>query len=125
WWEDVTVAMLEQVRKRLRLLVRFIEKRRRKVLYTDFQDELREATAVYLLDIVPHESMERFRAKVQAFLQRHEDHVTIHRLRMNKPLTLADLDQLERMLIDQGVGDPENIEKAKEEAQGLGLFVRS
>ncbi len=28
WWEDVTVAMLEQVRKKLRLLVRFIEKSR-------------------------------------------------------------------------------------------------
>ncbi len=40
WWQDVTVAMLEQVRKKLRNLVRFIEKWRRKVLYTDFQDEL-------------------------------------------------------------------------------------
>jgi type I restriction enzyme, R subunit len=36
WWQDVTLAMLEQVRKKLRSLVRFIEKRKRMVLYTDF-----------------------------------------------------------------------------------------
>ena len=40
WWQDVTVVMLEQVRKKLRVLVQFIEKRRRNLLYTDFEDEM-------------------------------------------------------------------------------------
>ena len=40
WWEDVTVPMLERVRKELRLLVRFIEKRQRQPLYTDFVDDI-------------------------------------------------------------------------------------
>ena len=31
----------------------------------------------------------------------------IHKLRMNKPLTAADLDELERMLIESGIGDAE------------------
>ena len=69
--------------------------------------------------------MERFRAKVRAFLRRHEDQIAIHRLRMNKPLTATDLAQLEQMLVENGVADAEHIQKAKEEAQGLGLFVRS
>lgn len=30
--------MLENVRRRLRLLVQFIEKHKRKVVYTDFED---------------------------------------------------------------------------------------
>jgi len=51
--------------------------------------------------------------------------VAVHRLRMNKPLTTSDLDELEQMLTLNGVGDPETIQKAREESQGLGLFVRS
>jgi EcoEI R protein C-terminal len=55
----------------------------------------------------------------------HEGHVAIHRLRTNKALTASDLNELERMLSLNGVGDPATIQKAKEESQGLGLFVRS
>jgi len=125
WWQDVTVAMLEQVRKKLRCLVRFIEKRKRSALYTDFEDVMGETTEIDLLGLAPHEPMERFRAKVQAFLRQHGDEIAIHRLRMNKPLTVSDLDQLERMLLKNGVADPERLQRAKEDAQGLGLFIRS
>jgi type I restriction enzyme R subunit len=125
WWQDVTVEMLEQVRKRLRDLVQFIEKRSRKVLFTDFEDEIGEETSFELLGLAPAQGMDRFRAKAQAFLRQHEDHVAIHRLRMNKPLTYHDLEVLEYMLSVNGIGDPETIARAKEENQGLGLFVRS
>ena len=40
WWQDVTLAMLEDVRKKLRSLVRLIERSRRNLLYTDFTDEI-------------------------------------------------------------------------------------
>jgi type I restriction enzyme R subunit len=44
---------------------------------------------------------------------------------MNKPLTPTDLTELERMLAESGVGAREDIERAKAESHGLGLFVRS
>lgn len=125
WWQDVTVPMLETARKKIRLLVRFIEKRKRKILYTDFSDQLGDNTAVDLLGIKPLESMERFRAKVHAFLKEHEDNIAIHRLRTNKPLTSADLEQLEAMLLASGVADGPHFQQAKKESEGLGLFVRS
>jgi type I restriction enzyme R subunit len=125
WWQGVTVVMLEQVRKKLRDLVQFIEKRSRKVLYTDFEDEMGEATSFDLLGITPPQDMERFKAKARAFLRDHQDHIAIHRLRMNKPLTSNDLEALETMLAENGIGDAETIARAKEESQGLGLFVRS
>jgi len=125
WWTDVTVVMLEQVRKKLRLLVQFIDKRERKPLYSDFQDEMGPETEFSLLGVMPPESMERFRSKAQAFLRAHEDHITIHRLRMNKPLTATDLEALEFILAENGIGDADIIAKVKEESQGLGLFVRS
>jgi type I restriction enzyme R subunit len=125
WWEGVTLAMLEHVRQRLRGLVRLIERRKRKVLYTDFQDEIGPETEFDLIGVMPPESMERFRQKAQAFLRQHQDHIAIHRLRMNKALTPADLFALESMLAESGIGDADTIAKAKEASQGLGLFVRS
>ena len=44
---------------------------------------------------------------------------------MNEALTDADLQELDRMLRESGVGDAEKIEQAKTESEGLGLFVRS
>src|SRR5690606_19613073 len=38
WWQDVTVPMLESMRRRLRGLVQLIDKRQRRVVYTDFKD---------------------------------------------------------------------------------------
>ena len=71
------------------------------------------------------DTFERFRAKARAFLKQHEDHIAIHKLRMNKALTRSDLDELERMLTTSGVGVAGDVQKAKVESHGLGLFVRA
>jgi type I restriction enzyme R subunit len=125
WWQDVTLAMLEDARKRLRSLVRLIEKSRRKLLYTDFADELGEATMVDLLGVAPQLPMEQFREKVRAFLRQREDDVAIYRLRTARQLSAMDLESLERMVGDSGIGDEELLKQAAQEAQGLGLFIRS
>ena len=48
WWDGVTVGMLEHVRKQLRMLIKLIEKTKRNIVYTDFEDELGEGTLVTL-----------------------------------------------------------------------------
>lgn len=125
WWVDVTLPMLELARRRLRGLVQFLEKAKKTAVYSDFQDELSEATLVDLPGITPGTNWERFRAKAAAYLKQHQDHVALQRLKRNKPLTPADLESLEQMLVDSGAGDADNIAQAKEQSQGLGLFIRS
>jgi len=63
--------------------------------------------------------------KARVFLREHQDHITIYKLRMNKVLTATDLEELERMLVQSGIGGSGDIARAKEEFRGLGLFVRS
>jgi type I site-specific restriction endonuclease len=48
WWQDVTVPMLELVRRRLRDLVKLIEKHKRKLIFTDFEDQMGAETGVSL-----------------------------------------------------------------------------
>ena len=125
WWQDVTTPMLETVRRRLRALVKLIEKQKRKPIYTDFEDVMGGETAIHLPGFAPRDSYERFRAKTRQFLLEHENDLAIHKLRMNQPLTASDLQELERMLTASGVANQEHLQKAKTECNGLGLFVRS
>lgn len=125
WWEDVTVPMLERVRKDLRLLVRFIEKRQRQPIYTDFTDAIGLEQEILLPGIQGSQTFERFRAKARQFLREHEDHVAIQKLRRNRPLTPVDLEALGRVFVESGVGSAEDVARAAEESEGLGLFVRS
>ena len=125
WWQDVTVPMLEGMRRRLRDLIKLIEKQKRRPIYTDFEDEMGGETAIEVPGFGEGTNHAKFRAKAQAFLRAHQDHIAIHKLRMNKALTAADLGELQRILAESGIGAPEDIERAAEESQGLGLFVRS
>ncbi len=125
WWQDVTVAMLEAVRKALRLLVPFIDREHRRLIYTDFEDRMGDEAVIDLPGFQAPDDFERFRAKARAFLREHENHITIRKLRMNEPLTQSDLDELERMMATSAIGVVEDVEKAKQDSSGLGLFVRS
>jgi type I restriction enzyme R subunit len=125
WWQDVTTSMLERVRTRLRALVKLIDKRSRKPIYTDFEDQIGSEATLELPGFDASDGFERFRVKARVFLRAHEDHIAIHKLRMNKPLTRLDLDELERMLTTSGAGVARDVRKAEEECHGLGLFVRS
>ena len=125
WWQDVTLPMLEAMRRRLRDLIKLIEKQKRRPIYTDFEDEMGGEMAVELPGFGQGTNYAKFRAKAQAFLRSHQDHIAIYKLRMNKELTPADLGELQRILAESGIGAPEDIQRASEESQGLGLFVRS
>jgi len=125
WWQDVTLPMLEVLRKRLRGLVKLIEKQKRQPIYTDFEDVMGDEIIVELPGFTSSDNFEKFRAKARAFLRSHQDHVVIFKLRTNKQLTSSDLSELERILMESGVGETSDIARAKEQSQGLGLFVRS
>lgn len=125
WWVDVTLPMLELARRRLRALVRFIEKAKRAIVYTNFEDDIADGAVVQLPGVAVGTNWERFKAKARAYLREHEDNVALQKLRRNRQLTSTDLCALESMLLASGAGGPQDVARAREESQGLGLFIRS
>ncbi len=125
YWQGITVPMLDRMRKRLRALVKLIDKTQRPPVYTEFPDQLGEGAEIVLPGFAGGTDIERFREKARHFLKQHEAHLTIQKLRRNQPLTASDVRELERMLLDAGVGTAEDIERAQAESEGLGLFVRA
>ncbi|MBY5673592.1 DEAD/DEAH box helicase family protein [Rhizobium leguminosarum] len=124
WWEGITVPLLEVVRLRLRGLVQHIEKGKRKIVYTDFEDELGLGAEIDLPE-VGEVDFARFKRKARHFLRDHEDHIAIAKLRHGRPLTPTDIEELQAMLLTAGIGDAKHLEKATEIAYGFGAFVRS
>jgi len=124
WWTDVTLPMLEVVRRRLRLLVPFIEKSKRKIVYTDFEDEIGEAVDVEFAGLAPADKLERFRKKARVFLREHKGETAIEKIHRNWPITTADLAELQRILVDSGIGTAEDCARAQSKAGSFGLFIR-
>lgn len=126
WWEGLTVPIAERARLRLRDIVHLIDQASRSILYTDFEDDLGAATPVPLN---PAADFAAFKKKAREFLSKHGEHVALRRLRSGRPLTRVDIEELERMLLEAGVGSDADIEIARktETAQvgGFGVFLRS
>lgn len=106
WWFDVTLPMLELVRRRVRGLVKLIEKARQVVVYTDVVDVLGEVTEIALQGVTIAADFERFRVKARVYLRAHDDHLALQKVRRNVQLSRVDVEELGRMLTEGGVGGP-------------------
>lgn len=124
FWEDITVEILETVRRRLRELIQLIEPKDRKPVITNFGDEIGVGAVLDMPDIGSGVDKARFKMKVRRFLEEQRDHITLAKVKRGEPLTKQDLLELERFLLENGVADQETMRSFTEEG-GLGRFLRS
>ena len=126
FWEGIDLNGLEDLRLRLRGLVQLLDKKHRKIVYTDFQDQVigvRKEEVVHM----PKMTGAQYEKKVRGYLHNHLDHLVIHRLRTNQPLTVVDLKGLESTLVEIGEEDGKTLLSgllARSEAPSLAYFVR-
>ena len=123
YWQDITLPMLEEIRRRIRDLVKLIEIKSRPLVFTDFEDEMGDGREVVIEGMAVGTDMDSFKRKARHFLKSYENHIAILKLRRNEPLTSTDLAELERVFISSGA-QPDEIEKLEKDG-GLGFFVRS
>ena len=127
FWEAIDLKGLEDLRLRLRGLTPFLDKKKRKIVYTDFKDEIisvRDEELVYM----PKMTGLQYEKKVKAYLRNHQNHLVIQRLRTNQPLTETDLQGLEQTLTEIGADEGETLLSnllAHSSAPSLAHFVRS
>ncbi len=123
FWQDITLPMLETVRRRLRALVKLIEYKKRVLVYSDFEDSAGAATDVTVPGIAVGTDMDAFRRKARMFLKPHENHIAVLKVKRNEPLTPTDLTELERIFVEAGA-DQDSLERIRADG-GVGRFVRS
>ena len=126
YWEAIDLAKLENLRVRLRGLAQFIEKNKRPIVYTGFEDEIISVREDAPIEI-PSMTGAQYVKKVKAYLDEHKDAAVILRLRQNEPLTVTDLTGLESTLVELGNDDGVILLKSlleKNKAPSLAHFVR-
>jgi len=128
WWVNVSYPMLEEVRKKLRLLVPLIERAKKGVIYSNFADEIGEGVEVVLPGTGGAQGSTefiQFRKKAEYFLKQHLGEGVVAKVRSGEPLTAVDIADLQRVLVAAGIGSDETFAEASAKAGSFGLFIRS
>jgi type I restriction enzyme R subunit len=126
YWTGITLQMLENIRRRIRSLVQFIDKAERKILYTSFEDEIGAGEQVKLEQVEIGINRAQFRKKVMHFLHDHENHIALKKLKYNEPITALDLQEIERLLYETSeLGDRGKFEDVFGPQPMLGAFIRT
>jgi type I restriction enzyme R subunit len=124
YWIEPSLEKFEHLRKELRVLIRFIEKDRGTIYFSTFSDQLLEDPGTPI-PVIISTNLDAYRKRVAEYIQKNRNHITIHKLRTNQPITASELKELEKMLFDQGdLGAYNQFVKAYGE-QPLGTFIRS
>lgn len=121
FWENITIEQLEEMRKELRDLVKFLDgEERSKVYVVDVNDTITEngqRTGINIAGIKTYEQ------KVIDYLAEHSDNPVIKKIKNIEPIDENDLKSLESILWNE-LGTKEDYLKVTEK-ENLAVFVRS
>ena len=120
FWAGADLLTLENVRKDLRELLKFLDQEPKKIIITHLNDPVIESKAGEALDAAY--DFEDYRKKVNRYMEEHGDSIAIHKLKNNVPLTRADYQELERVLT-QELGNREDYEREFGDTP-FGLLIR-
>ena len=117
--ENANISQLEDIRENLRSLMKYLP-RDGEVYHTHFNDDIL-AMDWHDSDL-ESDDLGNYRAKAEFYVRQHPDHLVIHKLRTNQPLTETDVQTLEGILWSE-IGTQQDYEAAFGR-KPLGEFVR-
>lgn len=119
--DDADPLILEDIRKKLRSLIKFIvHGPGRRHVITHLDDPVAQITYGVHADMA--EDFEDYKLKVERYLKDYGNNTVIHKLRTNRPMTAFEFQELERIFTHE-LGNAEDYAKAYGE-EPFGLLVR-
>ncbi|USG66105.1 DEAD/DEAH box helicase family protein [Brevibacillus ruminantium] len=121
FWQNPDIPIFEKVRMELRGLMKFImDEGGRNPVYTNLSDVIlavKEGEVLYQAY-----DFEDYKLKVNRYIENNRDHLAIHKLRHNIPLTASDYESLERIFTGE-LGTEEDYKREFQDTP-FGLLVR-
>ena len=109
----------EEIRERLRDLMKYIPKRQ--IRYdTNFEDDL--LSEDWNDSELENDELKNYKAKAEYYIRQHQDNIVISKLKKNEPLTTNDIEALEKILWSE-VGTKQDYER-EYGTKPLGELVR-
>lgn len=125
FWQNISIPAVEKIRLDIRELMKFLadEVGVNGKVFSNFIDELGEITEASVLS-GSRLDIDGYRKKITHYLEEHKNHLTIYKLRNNIQITAGDLNELERMLLEQSNITSNELSRVCNN-QSLGIFIRS
>jgi type I restriction enzyme, R subunit len=125
FFERTSAIELNDTRKVIRELIRLLDKKQKVIVHTNFEDELKELN--FDNSLPSFGEFRDYKAHISEYIQKHQDHIAIQKLRRNKLITLTDIESFAEMLEKEQVGTKEQFNKefSSNEENSFGIFVRS
>ena len=125
FWKNAQAKRLEEVRIAIRELMKFLDVETQELIYTSIEDEINEAN-IKEGDLIKGVTYSKpYKERVESYLRKNKNHLTIHKLRNNIAITNSEIEELEKILFDNDeLGSKEDFEKNYGK-QPLGKFIRS
>lgn len=120
FWKQPSILDLEAIRESLRDLLKFIEKGKQPIYYTDFTDSIvaeESGQVIYATN-----DLKNYKKKVEFYLKEHQDTLAVYKLRQNKRLNAVDMQELEKILWSE-LGTKEDYKKEYGDTP-IGLLIR-
>ena len=117
--DNAGIDEFEDIRKNLRDLMKYIKK----IVYhydTNFEDDI--LSIEWRESELDNDDLKNYKAKAEYYVRQHQDNIVIAKLKKNKPMTQADIKELEKILWND-LGTKEEY-LAEYGDKPLGEFVR-
>jgi type I restriction enzyme R subunit len=121
WLDEAGVEDFEKIRRAFRDLIKYIPPKKRCEYLTHFDDEI-VAREEHDTPRLENDDLANYKQKAEFYVRNHQDHLSIAKLKTNKPLTETDVKDLEQILWSE-VGSKSDYEK-EYGTKPLGEFVR-
>ena len=112
---------IERIREALRELIKYLDKVDRKIVYTDFSDDINIIESDD--NKVTQEEFTDYKKKVNFYLKNHMDNEIINKIRNNEKISSEELNQLEKILFND-LNSNENEFNLNYNNESLILLVR-
>ena len=126
YWKTINVKKLESLRVALRELIKYLDTSTQEPIYTHFEDEL-DYKGIKVRGHVStsYVSLQSYKDRVESYIKKNKDHLTIHKLRNNIPVTKEELNAIEEMLFTESVAGTREEFINQYGKKPLGAFIRS
>ena len=126
YWESIDVKKLDKLRLALRDLIKYLEVQRQDPVYTHFEDELDYDNIVVGEPVnTGYVSLQSYKDRVESYIRKNKNHLTIHKLVTNVAITKAELIELEKILFTESVAGTKEDFVQQYGERPLGAFIRS
>tara|TARA_R110002050_G_scaffold1244_4_gene8590 strand:+ start:22383 stop:25844 length:3462 start_codon:yes stop_codon:yes gene_type:complete len=125
FWQAIHINRLDNVRIALRDLMKYLDKESQVNVITTFEDTL-DHDGIAEHDMIPsYGKLQSYKDRVESYVRQHSDHLVIHKLKTNKPITETEINTLEGILFDgKTVGTKQDYIDTYGD-KPLGVFIRS